>query len=248
MERGFEVRYVGKAYNANDRFRNHLKENKKNRKGTWIKSLKKIGMKPELEILEIFCGAHDEEWQNAERWWISYMRSIGCRLTNIEEGGRGGRHISMDAKRRLSILNKGKKRPPFTAEHRARLSAAGKNQPGRAEHNKRVWTGRKHSAETKAKFSEIARNRPPMSAKHRAKIAAKLTGRPCSAETRAKISSSGKGKIRSPEYRARMSAAKRGKPGHKISAENKAKLLAARWPKSRFVSSKNLETFSSFHP
>ena len=80
-----EIRYIGKANNPKARLSNHLACNDVNRhKNHWIASLKKIGLKPDLIILE---ETNTLEWEEREKHWIKYGRDNGWRLTNICEGG-----------------------------------------------------------------------------------------------------------------------------------------------------------------
>lgn len=83
-----EIKYVGKANNIKERFKNH-----KNRcrdtntyKRHWINKLRLKGLYPELEVIDIVPIS---EWHYWEKFWISYFKSIGCRLTNTTSGGDG---------------------------------------------------------------------------------------------------------------------------------------------------------------
>lgn len=83
-----ELRYVGVANDMFGRFRGHLKEAKKGMRHLhkWIRTLTRKGKLPEAFEIE---SVNVENWQEAERFWISYFRAIGCRLTNAIEGGKG---------------------------------------------------------------------------------------------------------------------------------------------------------------
>ena len=107
------IRYVGKTKNSlNERLRGHLKlktgvDNKHSR---WISSLKILGLKPEIEILDICL---EEDWQYVETYWISQLRSWSFDLTNQAIGGKGGDTISKHP-RRLEVIDnirKGNKKP-----------------------------------------------------------------------------------------------------------------------------------------
>jgi hypothetical protein len=83
-----EIKYVGKANNIKERFKNH-----KNRcrdtntyKRHWINKLRLKGLYPELEVIDIVPVS---EWHYWEKFWISYYKSIGCNLTNTTSGGDG---------------------------------------------------------------------------------------------------------------------------------------------------------------
>lgn len=94
------VRYVGKANNPEARYNGHLSERnlrKNTAKNRWLKSLLSQDLKPILVILQV---VDQEDWANAERAWIAFFRMSGCRLTNVSDGGEGGRdpgnHIPED--------------------------------------------------------------------------------------------------------------------------------------------------------
>jgi hypothetical protein len=125
------VRYVGKAHDPIYRLRVHLTPRElrgKTHKNHWIRGLLDIGEKPEQIILE---KVNRSEWQQAERKWIAYYRSIPGypSLTNGTSGGDGvdkGTKPSEETRKKLSAARRGKKLPPFTEEHRRNLSDATK--------------------------------------------------------------------------------------------------------------------------
>lgn len=86
--RNNEVRYVGKTNNPESRIKSHCYGGVT---GTycsnWINNLKSEGMTPEMEIIE--SNLSEDEWPEREKYWISYYRENGTRLTNIADGGRG---------------------------------------------------------------------------------------------------------------------------------------------------------------
>lgn len=110
-------------------------------------------------------------------------------LTTREHNAfRKGKHLSGEARRKVSEARKGKK---FSEEHRKKLSEAHKGQP--------AWNKGKHlSAETRDKISESKKgkytgeNHPMYGKKHsdetRRKMSAKKKGKKLSAETKNKIS------------------------------------------------------------
>lgn len=74
-----EVRYVGKTINTKRRYKQHLYDKRGSHKGSWVKSLRKEGLKPVLTILET-C---EDNWQEREIYWISQYDN----LTNHSIGG-----------------------------------------------------------------------------------------------------------------------------------------------------------------
>ena len=169
-----EIRYVGKTVNLKRRLYGHLYDDEKTHKSAWIKSLKRLGLKPQLDILESFFDERDELWQESEKWWISYLRFIGCALTNLDSGGNAGKQMSQESKdkvrasklgiprseeckQKLRIANLGKKQ---SAELIAKRIAPLKGRKGHPmpewlkEKLRAINTGRKHSDEQKNKRAD----------------------------------------------------------------------------------------------
>lgn len=74
------VRYVGCAIDVEERFNQHLRDRGNTPKCEWLAELKRHGLLPGLEILEVvdgFFGAFSRE-----DYWISKMLSAGMPLTN----------------------------------------------------------------------------------------------------------------------------------------------------------------------
>lgn len=144
-----EVRYVGKTIDEAGRFRSHISDSHsegrtKNHKDACIRSLDKIGLRPKMEVLERIENSDDTDWQHVERFWISYLRFLGCRLTNLDSGGRNGTRrspetiekcrlgnigkvVSLETRWRIGRVNRGKKlsHPPDRGAH---ISAAKKGK------------------------------------------------------------------------------------------------------------------------
>lgn len=225
-----EIRYVGKTHGRlQKRLQGHLQERQVCHKASWIKSLLATGLRPVIETIESIENSDDTDWQHVERFWISYLRFIGCRLTNMEEGGGGGK-LSQATRLKLSLAHKGK---TISEETRAKMSAANK--------------GRKVSLTTRIKLREMfvgvarpewvcqkmsaarigvklgpsprrgipngtkGKKRGPLSPEHKAKLSAIGKGRPHSQEHRARISAALKGRIVSDETRAKLSASNKFK-------------------------------------
>lgn len=88
-------------------------------KANWLRQLLAVGLRPEVEVLETHETA--EALVEAEKHFIAYFRSIGCRLTNQTDGGDGiaGCVRSDEFRRKLSRYHRGR---PKTEEHRLHLS------------------------------------------------------------------------------------------------------------------------------
>jgi group I intron endonuclease len=81
-----ELRYIGKSNEPERRLWDHLHTNDKTHKTNWFGNLKQDGFKPELVVLE---EIYEHLWQDAEIWWIAYMKALGANLTNHGAGGEG---------------------------------------------------------------------------------------------------------------------------------------------------------------
>ncbi len=85
-----EIRYIGKAMDANYRFKKHIEESKRkatSHKHKWLRSLFAENKIPELLILDTVFTADANFW---ERFYILEYRKLGCKLTNHTDGGDGG--------------------------------------------------------------------------------------------------------------------------------------------------------------
>ncbi len=108
-----QIRYVGKSTNKKRRLKEHMRENC-GRKTNWIKSLKARGAEPILEDLEVFENSDDQDWRQAEVFWISYLRFLGFDLCNIEVGGMGGlagRVVPPEVRAKIGAGNRKKHTP-----------------------------------------------------------------------------------------------------------------------------------------
>ena len=82
------IRYVGKSNNPKDRLKNHVNLSKKDQshKRNWILKLKKKGLKPVMEVIDV---VPIDSWQFWETYWISQIRTWGFDLINYTNGGDG---------------------------------------------------------------------------------------------------------------------------------------------------------------
>lgn len=163
-----------------------------------------------------------EQLNEREMFWIAELKSKAPNGYNLTDGGEGlmnpsdetrakmslaqsgenhpffGKHRTAEEKAKISDKTKGKKRKPFSAEHKAKISANHADVSGEKNPN----YGKKTSPETLAKMSEAktGKNNPNYGKTHSpetcAKISAANKGRP----------SPFKGKKRSPEIIAKIKA------------------------------------------
>ena len=82
-----ETKYIGKSNNPKKRFSHHCSVGYKsnNKTGNWLKSLKKLNLKPIMTIID----ETEDNWQDLESYWIGQFRTWGFNLTNHTNGGEG---------------------------------------------------------------------------------------------------------------------------------------------------------------
>ena len=158
--------------------------------------------------------------------YIAYEKATngnGC--YNIATGGEGfSGHHSIEARKKMSEAQKGKKRGPHSEETRKKISGSRKG--------KSAWNKGKHlSEETKQKLSESLKGK--LNGRHRSeetkkKLSDARKGKPSgkkgkhlSEETKKKMSEAQKGKHHSEETRKKLSEANKGKH---LSEETKRKI------------------------
>lgn len=121
--RTHEVRYVGKARDPLIRWKGHLKPERRRdtetHRAKWIAQLRRQGYTPVLEVVQTL---REEDAYDAERYWISYYRGLGCALTNGTDGGPGG------------VTTQGRR---MTPEHREKISTALRGKPAPRRSNGR---------------------------------------------------------------------------------------------------------------
>ena len=114
-----DVRYIGWTSNLKRRYRDHIgdaKRNKKSHKCSWIRSLLKDGLKP--EIVEIETVSYDKR-NEREIYWIDYYGREN--LVNSTAGGEGsiGFKFSEESRENLSKIRTGRK---LSDHHRKAIS------------------------------------------------------------------------------------------------------------------------------
>lgn len=129
-----EVRYIGKTKNIEKRYYKHITENRNNTyKEQWIVGLKKKGLLPIIEILDI---VDEDNWMFWETWWILIFKSWNIKLTNISTGGEGG-PLSDETKNKIrlsKIGSKGRLGTKNTEESKLRMSIDRKGKKQTKEH------------------------------------------------------------------------------------------------------------------
>ena len=126
-------------------------------------------------------------------------------------GSTLGRRHTSETKAKIAVQRKGRKLPPRSPEHRAKLAAAMKGRPKPADQMAALQAGRREQEFTEERRARVStslkaayvegrksRTRPP---EYREKIAASLRGRKASPEHRANQSAAQLGKKRGPYRR-----------------------------------------------
>jgi hypothetical protein len=96
-----QIFYVGFANDINKRFHEHLNTNgRKREKNTYkdnvINKILALGLKPEMKIIDKCEHEYNNklnmcEHERLERYYIQKYRNEGIKLTNLTDGGDGGR-------------------------------------------------------------------------------------------------------------------------------------------------------------
>jgi len=164
-----EIRYLGKTNNPKRRKSEHLSEYNKSRntpqkmthKDKWIKQLKKVGLKP---IMEIFDTVPQEEEDFWECHYISLLKSWGIELTNLTDGGDnppirfGNDNVfikNKDVREKILAMNKSRKGKTLVelyGEEKAKelIEQRSKRMSGKNNPN----AGKKVTQETRDKISK----------------------------------------------------------------------------------------------
>ncbi len=154
-----KLKYIGKTTDPKRRFRRHITERflRDTHKDRWLRKTINDGNEIEIIIIDI---VDQYEWQYWEKFYISYYKFIGCKLTNGTIGGdqppsTKGRKHTEESKLKMSKTKKGKPIPWLnngnerTEEHKKNLS---KSLKGRQSPNK----NKKFDIERCRKLSEAS--------------------------------------------------------------------------------------------
>lgn len=216
-----ELKYIGKTHSTlRRRLLGHLNDVKRGRvyipRHKWIAGLLLLDTQPEIFAIE---EVKESAWRDAEQFWISYFRFIGCQLLNATDGGDGlcsYKHRE-DTKARQS--ESAKRRYENSAERKKTGDAV-----------REAFKG----AEAKANFlrgrSKVGWQRPAhliafvQSPEGRERLGNRMRGVPKSAEHRAKLSAAKLGKKMSPEAIANIA---KGHIGLKHTPETVARRTAS---------------------
>ena len=133
------LRYIGKTVHSIERrlyWHLYRQPSTKNlHKRRWIVKVQDTGGDVVAVLLE---ECLDELQDEREMFWIAKAKADGHRLTNMTDGGEGGRNPCPEVRERIAAKLRGRKRPQHVCEA---LSASGKRRTGalNANFGKR-WT------------------------------------------------------------------------------------------------------------
>jgi hypothetical protein len=178
----------------------HLRKKQRNHREKWIHAMTTAGVTPEIFSVESVSAAERVE---AERFWIAYFRSLGCRLVNATDGGEGslGRRLSAESLLKMSASLKGKPsafrglRHTAASREKIRIASAARwLRPEEHARNSISHIGKKATLEARAKMSATRRANPSPgfsgrvhSPQTRSVMAMRRTSRKHSEETRMKM-------------------------------------------------------------
>ncbi len=98
--RTLELMYVGKTKHSIEwRLRGHPKAKNNSSLVKWMNASITAGIFPEIFVIE---EVDDGDWKEAERFWISYYRTLGCNLLNLTRGGNGFGNHSVESRAKIS--------------------------------------------------------------------------------------------------------------------------------------------------
>ncbi len=136
------VKYIGITSRPTRRMIDHLNDKRNNLKSSWVKSLKKLGLKPLFDIIDV---TDNENYCKIEQYWISQMKTWGFPLKNMTNGGDGSYGVKPWNKGLIGVFKHSDKSKLQMSEFRKENTSGDKNG----------FFGKHHSSKTK----EVARER-----------------------------------------------------------------------------------------
>jgi group I intron endonuclease len=94
--------YIGQTWNLKDRYKSHRFDSlnrTKTHKDKWYKKYTNLGWEPQMSTL---CECEESEVDKMERFYISFFKQMGFKLTNAEDGGNLNKHHSNETKLKIS--------------------------------------------------------------------------------------------------------------------------------------------------
>lgn len=129
-----QLKYIGKTKRSlKRRLTEHICVTNlisKTYKNHWIKQLLEKQHKP--EIVELEKLSPNDDWIEAEQFWIAYMRFIGYKLTNLTDGGDGLCGATRETRYKCGSSRRGKKYT-FTEDHKQKIAEANRERAKNTE-------------------------------------------------------------------------------------------------------------------
>lgn len=230
--RNYQLRYIGKSDNPQERLKWHLRDAKHLVSSThvynWIRSLLREDLEPCLEILEEVLI---NDWEQSEKAWIEQCKLFGVRLTNMTDGGDGVT-MTPEIRRKIGKANtpgpmKGRKHTPETIrkiiENRGPMTISDEERKARSERNQ--WRGKDGWMKGK-RFTESHKQK--ISESHLGEKNPMFGKKQSEESIRRKVEKT-KGLKRSDEFRKHISEVQKGK---EFTEEHKQRLKEA-WLKRK---------------
>lgn len=163
-----QIRYIGKTDNPERRLAMHMRDKDICHRTNWLKGLIAVGSKPAMTIIEEV--AEGQSWEDRERHWIAHYRSLGCKLTNMTDGGEQGPDCtgkklpkSEQWRKNITAMLTERNKSPKMREisRQSGLKNKGRKKSQETIEKHRQWmTGRKiHTDETKKALAERNKTR-----------------------------------------------------------------------------------------
>lgn len=207
--------YVGQTSKGVQRPRAHFLKNvlestAREARSKWIVAMRARGSEPTITILEECLSADDLD--EAERFHIAYLRSLGLKMLNHTDGGGGMRGYQYTEERMRVHVEAMKKRAAEDPNYSEKMSAVSLAQ----------W----NEETRKAKSIAMLGNTRSATPKARKASSVANKGKPKSPEAKAKMSEAKRLKWQDPVYRARQVAAQQA-----FHQKPEARAQAAEWAK-----------------
>ena len=187
LESPHEIRYIGYSINCEERYKEHIRDVKREKvktyKKKWINSVLKKGDDIGMVIIDSLSGLN--EIKELEKYYINNYLSSEFRITNGTIGGDGG-VFTEEVRKKLSESSKGKK---MSEESKIKISESRKGKKLSEEHKRKISETNKRlgiridmTPEVRQKLSEANKGKE-----------SPMKGKKHTEETKNKISQSKKG-------------------------------------------------------
>lgn len=229
--------YIGKTSQLLcQRFSVHMNPKERNRcyNANWIRKLKRLGLKPEISLIE---EVEDTIWEEREKFWIKYYKDNNYNVINATVGGDGGllgfNHSDKTKQqirdKRLGWIPSDETREIWSKQRKGRRAW---NKGGTLSEETKLKISRKvsetmNTPEMKKHISEIGKGREPWNKGIKMTKPSPKKGIPMSEEQKQKIRDTLRQTLMDPSVRAKMGAPKGGIPWNKGKTFKKPATISA---------------------